>query len=86
MNWEDKIGGMLFDYEEDTISQEEIIDAIKSLLKKQREICAETYFGADLHKKGITYGEIMEIIKNAPGPEGMPDKVKEWDFTKPEPE
>ena len=41
MNWEDKIGGMLFDYEEDTISQEEIIDAIKSLLKKQAENIAD---------------------------------------------
>ena len=63
MNWEDKIGGMLFDYEEDTISQEEIIDAIKSLLKKQREICAKQTDGFDSHNDNV------ERILLAPEPE-----------------
>ena len=81
MNWEDKIGGMLFDYEEDTISQEEIIDAIKSLLKKQRENCAN-----ELSPNIISFDVIKTNILNAPEPKGMPDKVREWDFTKSAPD
>jgi len=74
MNWEDKIGGMLFDYEEDTISQEEIIDAIKSLLKKQRENCAKYWSENTLlyNKNGdlcSTDPQFLQVIKNAPEPE-----------------
>ena len=73
MNWEDKIGGMLFDYEEDTISQEEIIDAIKSLLKKQRESCVERIYNTDrICKKDDLCEqcrETVDLILNTPEPE-----------------
>ena len=51
-----------------TTCGEEVIEFIKSLLKKQRDLCAkrvETFLATDIYKY---LGNLESVIKNAPEP------------------
>ena len=76
MTWKEELEEVCGEEYQDAV--ETLIDTlITSLLKKQREICAEVAQTNTINRQAIL---------NAPEPKGMPDKVREWDFTKSAPD
>lgn len=72
MNWKDELekkglfGAAL--YARKVVKVEDVIIIITSLLKRQREICADAFFSKD--KTGGSYHRrIKHNIRNAPEPE-----------------
>ena len=64
MNWEDELKEKLLQ-ENSLLMIKEVIPYVKSLLKKQREICADEYkkkFYSQMNP--MSYGDIMNSILN----------------------
>ena len=80
MNYYKELYKILDDIFHDDLATEKMLQEeatnkfVKSLLKKQREKCAEEYFNKK--EVGMTYEEVYNLILNAPEPDY--EKIKEY--------